>query len=360
MEDATHGGGAAEMTDGEGQRRVAGMLAEQATWCERLGSPLYRELLDLAAEDVRAGGPVWSVLERHADDPASSMLPLRLMGAVHRVVLQGRAPDLARHYPSAGGKPGAEAWQAFRATVVEHAARLIDMVRQPVQTNEVGRSAALLGGFLTVSLETELPLRVLEIGASAGLNLRWDRYRYDTPHGSWGDPASPVRLANFLIDGRLPLDARAEILERRGCDADPVNPGTEEGRLTLLSFVWPDQLARIQRLRGALATAVDVPAPVDAEDAAAWLEHRLRPNPGSATVVFHSVVWQYLGDDAQARVRAAVAASGVRAESDAPVAWLRLEAGGDEAEVRLTQWPGGRERRLAIAGWHGRRVRWLG
>jgi hypothetical protein len=347
------------MKDDERRAHVAELLGEQAAWCGRLGSPLYRDLLERAAVDARSGGPVWHVLEPHADDPRSSMLPLRLMGAVHRLVLRGRAPALARYYPSAGGRPGPGAWEAFRASVHRHAGYLADDVRQPVQTNEVGRSGALLGGFLTVALETGLPLRLLEIGASAGLNLRWDRYRYETASGSWGDPASPVRLRDFLVDGRLPLETNVEIGERRGCDAVPVDPTTDDGRVSLLSFVWADQMPRIERLRGALMTAEAVPAPVDGEDAGVWLERRLQPKPGYASVVFHSVVWQYLGQDGQERVRAAIAAAGEHAETDAPVAWLRMEAGGAEVEVRLTEWPGGTERVLATAGWHGRDVRWL-
>ena len=339
--------------------RVATLLAEQAGWCARLGSPLYHDLLSHAAADALSGGPVWRLLEPHAEDPGPSALALRLMGGVHRLVLEGEAPELARHYPSVGGQPAEGAWEAFRAAVQDHLGALRDLVCQPVQTNEVGRSAALLGGFLTVALETALPLRLLELGASAGLNLRWDRYFYQTPIGSWGDPASDVQLRGFLSEGRLPLEAPVEIIDRRGCDTHPVNPTTEEGRLTLLSFVWPDQAVRMDRVRGALITSRAVPATIDREDAGRWLDARLSPIKGSTTVVFHSVVWQYLGSEAQERVRAIIEASGAAAGPEEPVAWLRMEPGGDEAEVRLTQWPDGRERLLATTGFHGEGVRWL-
>ena len=85
---------------------VAERFRWQAGWCGKLGSPLYRDLLDHAAADIERGGPVWDVL---ADDTADGdgLLPgaqaLRLMGAVHRLVLEGRAPELAAFYPSAGG-----------------------------------------------------------------------------------------------------------------------------------------------------------------------------------------------------------------------------------------------------------------
>jgi hypothetical protein len=37
----------------------------------------------------------------------------------------------------------------------------------------------LIGGFLRVAAMTRRPLRLLEVGSSAGLNLRWDHYRYE-------------------------------------------------------------------------------------------------------------------------------------------------------------------------------------
>lgn len=117
----------------------------QAGWCERLGSPLYAELLGRAAEDIEAGGPAWAVLQGQEADAkdSSTSLALRLMGSVHRLALEGLAPDLAWHYPSAGGRPG-DAWPAFRAVLDEHHDALRDLIERPVQTNEVGRSASLL------------------------------------------------------------------------------------------------------------------------------------------------------------------------------------------------------------------------
>jgi hypothetical protein len=88
----------------------------QAEWCRRLGSPMYGELLEHCLDDIRARGPVAGVLSDWSGDPLLDALALRLMGAVHRLVLTGAAPRLARFYPSAGGAPAwPEIWQAFRA-----------------------------------------------------------------------------------------------------------------------------------------------------------------------------------------------------------------------------------------------------
>ena len=83
------------------------------------------------------------------------------------------------------------------------------------------------------------------------------------------------------------------------------------------------------------------------------------PAPGVASVVFHSIVMQYLSAADRRRVASALAEAGSRATGRAPLAWLRMEPGGEQAEVRLTLWPGGSERLIASAGFHGRPVRWL-
>jgi hypothetical protein len=159
----------------------------------------------------------------------------------------------------------------------------------------------------------------------------------------------------------MPFDVEATVTERRGCDRAPVDPTTDEGRLTLLSYVWPDQIARIRNLRAALEVAASTPAIVEEANAAEWLEtHLAEPVTGAATVVNHSIVWQYLSDDQLDRVTAAIEGAAARATKDAPFAWLRMEAGGDVAHVRLALWPGGVDRLVTTCSYHGAAVRWLG
>jgi hypothetical protein len=334
----------------------------QAHYCRVIGSPLYEQLLLRAAGDIEQGGPTTAVIQGHEKDAPNSMLPLRFMGALHRLVLSGRAPALARFYPSAGGEADAEqAWPALAAVLEEQRDLVREELEQPVQTNEVGRCAALLGGFLTVAQRFRLPLRLLEVGASAGLNLRWDRYHYSTERGTFGPPASRVRFEDFLASGALPIDTEAVVAERHGCDRLPLDPTSERDRLVLRSFVWPDQLERIATLDAALELAEKEPLTIEEADAAEWAERELaRPGDGEATVLFHSVVLMYLTDETRARLIAAIERAGSAATESAPLAWLRMELGGDEAEIRLTCWPGGEDRVVARAGYQGRPVRWLG
>jgi hypothetical protein len=228
-------------------------LRLQGHYCGKLGSPFYDVLLTRAADDAHAGGPIAAVFDGYPHDPIMSAMALRLMGGMHRLVLEGRVPALAAHYASVGGDDDAErAWPIFRDWIAAHLDVARELLARGVQTNEVGRTAALLCGFLEVARRTALPLRCLEIGASAGLNLRWDRFRYESPDGAWGDAASPVVLGDHYRSGPLPFDVQATVVERAGCDPNPVDPTTDDGRTTLLSYVWPDQAERLRLLRAAM------------------------------------------------------------------------------------------------------------
>jgi hypothetical protein len=332
----------------------------------RLAGSLFNAVfLSRLADDVEAGG-IASELLGGIDEPASSLPGVRLLGGVHRLVLTGQLPGLARHYPSVGGDGDVDAaWGELRRALVEHAAELRPDLAHPPQTNEVGRAAALASGMLLVTHETRLPLRLLEVGASAGLNLRVDHYWYETNGRGAGDPDSPVRFVEPWEGNVPPLDPGLTVASRRGCDANPVDPTTAEGRLTLSSWIPPDQPARFARLQAALDVAARVPATVDAADIADWLEAHVAPLPeGHATVVFHSIVWQYLDGPTDARARAAIEGAGSSATAKRPLAWLALEAPVDSgdymnSEVRLRMWPGGEERLIALTPPHGPPVRWL-
>ena len=193
-------------------QRVIDVVAFQAAACTESSSPLYGRVLDAVVDDLRAGGATGRVLGGRGEDPFGSALALRFLGAVHRIVLEGRAPDLAAQYPSAGGRERADLEATFLATVEEHESEIATLIEDGVQTNEVGRSAVLVGGYATVTHRTYLPLRILEVGASAGLNLRWDHFAYDTGRIVSGDPESPVRFSGVWVGephvGVGPLDGR--------------------------------------------------------------------------------------------------------------------------------------------------------
>lgn len=350
----------------EAPQRLAQLLRIQAGWCERLGSPLYARILERAADDCAAGGPTLSVLEGHERDRIGSALSLRLMGAVHRLVLQGKVPKLAAHYPSAGGRVRGNAWPAFRDALSSHGDQIRRVLDRPVQTNEVGRSVALLGGFIAIAQTFQFPLRLFEVGASAGLNLLWDRYRYESSYGDWGDERSPVRFEDAFAGGVPPLGVEVKVANRMGCDEHPLDPRSENDRLTLMSYVWPDQTQRFERLRAALEIARIARAKVDKAGALEWLtKHLTSLERGVATVVYHTIVLQYFSTRDRRLFRELMGEAGSRATDAAPFAWLRFEpssitTGGGQFVVRLTTWPGRVGRAIATAPPHGFPVSWLG
>ena len=77
-----------------------------------MGSSMYGDVLQRVAADVEAGGVFAAILAGHENDSGRLALPLRLLGGLHRLVLDGRAPALRRWYPSAGGHWDAEAGMA--------------------------------------------------------------------------------------------------------------------------------------------------------------------------------------------------------------------------------------------------------
>lgn len=154
------------------------------------------------------------------------------------------------------------------------------------------------------------------------------------------------------------------IVERCGYDIAPIDVTTPDGEMTALSYVWPDQGVRLQRLRGAIAAARDVPAGLvrqTASDAVAGLTLA----DGALTVLWHSITWQYLADDERASVRGAIRSIGSHATARSPFTYLTLEPartgrGAPPAFfVRCRIWPAGHARILGTCHPHGPPVNWF-
>ena len=333
----------------------------QAEWCRRLDAGFTAAVVETLAEQLRRDGPLAELLPDWPGDPSADAVPLRLCGALHALAL---SPDsaLAALYPPRAITLDRDALvRELNAALLSDRAFFERMLQRPPQTNEIGRSAVLLGGFAEIARHTRLPLVLLEIGASAGLNLRWDRYRFELGPQAWGDPASPVRVASQWRGSPPALPATIAIVGRAGCDNEPLDPRSDADRRSLLAYCWPEQRERVGRLRAALQLTAADGLTVERADAARWLERQLAERrAGVATVVYHSIVWQYLGEDTQKAARAAIEQAGARATADAPLAWLALEfaAEGQAPELGLTQWPGGRRQRLATAHPHGAHADW--
>ena len=344
---------------------LAGALRVQAAACENLGSPFYGALLKRMADDVEAGGPMRGLLDpwlgaslRRLFDDA---VPLRLPNAFNHLAQSGEAPGLAAVWPRDGAPTDIDAaWREAIAAIPAHRDHVSAFMMHEPQTNEVRRTGGLLGGFLTIAAEAELPLRCFEIGASAGLNQFWDRFRYEMGPVAWGDPAAPV-LIDSAWEGVAPPLPKVEVRSRSACDRRPTDLTDAAQRRRLLACIWPDQFERLDRSRRAIDLALASGARVEEADALDWTRACVAPQAGAATVLYHSVFWQYLPAQTQGDLLVAIEEIGQRAGPDAPFAWLRFEPAPQNMavmEVNLTIWPGGETRRLATAHPHGAWVRW--
>lgn len=345
--------------------RTAALLREQAQGCEVFGSPLYADLLRHAADDLAAGGPTASVLEGHLGDRGPSALGLRLMGGIHAMVLTGKAPALAPYFPSVSAEPRPldhDGRSAMTRLLTDCREEIRAWLLSPPQTNEVGRGAALVGGLLYVVDEADLPIRLVEIGTSAGLNLRADHFHIDGAIAGYGDTRSPVRL-HWAWQGFAPPDHPIRVVERIGSDVAPIDPTSESGQLTLTSYVWADQAERLARLRGAIRLASRIPATIR-QERAIDTARSLQLADDSWTVLWHSVMFQYLEPAERDAVEARIAEVAASATDRRRFAVLTFEPqrrtpdGPFEFLVALQTWPGGGSRILGTAAPHGIPVTW--
>ena len=347
---------------------------QQAGYCDQLGSPFTALLCRVLADGLEGSSEIERfILEWPGDASAfADSVPLRVAGALHCLVRAGRAPELAELYPPHGKPDSAKLLAAARGALLDQGAFVRDFLQSPPQTNEVGRSAALIAGWLEIAARTQLPLSLFELGSSAGLNLIADRYSYRFGELQWTS-GSESRAGSHLGSlgltvscgwtGRSPaLDAPLSVHSRRGCDRHPLNSTDPRQRERLLAYVWPDQRERIDRLDAAIRTMLSDPIFVETSDAAEWIERVLPASgePGITRVVFHSIIWSYLDRLTQERIANHLAQIGAASSSNRPFAWLRLELAGKDqpAALRLTLWPGGTDELLAHVHPHGTWVRW--
>ena len=333
----------------------------QATACQKLGSPFTAAICELLTESLDETSRFGRRILGWSGDPAADALALRAAAGFHALKRAGKSAALDAVYPPAPMDRDALAAALLEATAV-HDDFLHDWLDSPPQTNEVARSSALLGGALILSRELGLPLDWYEIGASMGLNLGFDGYRYEFGAASWGDATSPVLVRSEWRGPGPSTDASIAVRTRAGCDLNPLDPSSSADRERLLAYIWADQTERLARATAALDVAAKAPWRVDAADAAAWVAGRFSapPQPAIARILVHTIMWQYLPEATQAAIRASLEEAGRSATPETPVGWLRMEADGQRgtASVRLTIWPAGREREIARADFHGRFVEW--
>lgn len=326
----------------------------QAASCRALGSPFTAQLLALLAERLPVGLPVGDRLMAWAPQQLGpDAVALRLAGALHALVLQRRDAALLAVYPPHGADDE-QLWQAVEPALRQHEAHILHWLANAPQTNEVRRATALIIGAGCAAMAFPgLPLRLSELGASAGLNLHFDRFALDLP-ASTHRPDVPIISLSPEVTGTMPPMADITVAERRGVDLNPLDPRAPEDVLRLRSYIWADQSDRMARTDAVLGVAG---ALVDRGDAGEWLTARLSdPVPDRIDFVYHTIAWQYFPAATKAACHAAINRAAARATINAPFAWLSFEADGASpgAPVVLRLWPGDLTVHLGRMDFHGR------
>ena len=273
-------------------------------------SPLYRCL----SRTVAATG---QLLDLACQGRPGQYPTFLFFGAVHLLLLAGTEHPLARFYPSLAGEralPPEGAGPALVSFGREHAVELGRTIRtRLVQTNQVQRAIGLRLGLSVIADEVPGPVHVIEVGTSAGLNLRFGRYGYRLNGRRFGDPASPVQLA-AECHGQQPepdLDRQPAIASVLGIDLQPVDPAEPAERAWLQALVWPENHRQRALLTTALELAAADPPPILAGDVIDVLPGIAGALPaGQPRVVFHAATRMHVPTSRLAAFDAAIERAG--------------------------------------------------
>lgn len=286
--------------------------------------------------------------------PKAASIPLRFAGALHALKLRGNQ-RLADAYPPNTASDD-ELWKAVSETLDHEAGFIERFIQNPPQTNEVRRAICMITAASWLYERHPLPLVVSELGASAGLNLMFDRFALKAGETLLGS-MNPIVTLTPDWTGTPPTPAPIQISERHGVDLQPVDASDPDQKLRLLAYLWPDQPDRLKRTEAVLA---NLQAQVDAGDAADWLADRTMLHDGHVHLIYHTIAWQYFPEATQKRATGIIESAGDRATENAPLAWLSMEwDGGKGAAMSLRLWPGNRHITLGRIDFHGRWVEWV-
>lgn len=324
------------------EKEVCEAFRIQEFYCGHMDAPMYARLCAALANGLTRASRTGARVLDWPGEPTRDALPLRLCGGLHALVRCGKDKGLAAIFASEIIEPDAIA-ATLNEALVRHDDALLPWLDGPPQTNEPGRSGALMLGLMEIARRHGPRIEVLEIGSSAGLNLLIDRYAFDLGGVHLGPADSPVTIRPEWR-GEPPAPAAVDIVSVRGCDVHPLDATDPAVEARLLAYVWPETPARAARLGSAIGMQRARGVDLVRADGAEWLEARLaEPQAAGVTrVLMHSVVLQYLPQDSSSRIRAAMAEAGARATTDRPLGWVMMEPNRAFAQqiVRVKSWPG--------------------
>jgi hypothetical protein len=323
-----------------------------------VGSPLYEKLGQAVARDDE-------LLRLAAETRPNQPAPNMLFAAVQYLLLAGAQHELREHYPilEESAEPPSRAFPKFRDFCLANHEAIVPLLQTRLtQTCVLRRCVCLLPGFARVISERPGRLATLEVGPSAGLNLLWDRYRYDYGEGLlWGDPNSEL-LLDTDRRGSVPLPRlpdSVEVVWRVGIDLNPVDVSDDDQVLWLRALIFPEHIERHAQLDAAIRIARAEPPRLVEGDASERLPELLEEVPDDATlVVFATHALYQLPHERLVRLLKSLQSEGERRV----LFFLSMEGTARQrSELFLTRYAGGAREatKLADCNPHGQWLEWL-
>src|ERR1700677_563351 len=304
------------------------------------------------AREAEGRSPAYTALARSV---ATDGTILGFLGSLPRAKRQPNLLFAAARFLL--GEPASH--RTLRTLVSKQDAELAQvMLARRTQTNEPARCATLLPALA----QLPEPLALIEVGASAGLTLLFDRYSYDYGGHPLPGAAPDAPVLRCTVRGPAPLPARIPVITwRAGLDLNPLDVRSDDDMHWLSCLLWPGEGDREQRLAAAVAVARRDPPVIHRGDLRTDLPELAATAPADATlVIYHSAVLAYV--PAPDRERFSDTVRGL------PAVWLSNEAPGVLPDAPAPPLAPGdasfvliRDGRtpLAITDGHGDSLRWL-
>lgn len=312
--------------------RLDGELARQSRIVEALGSIFVARVLAAADRQLHRATRCAGVFAQWPGNRSEAALAMRLNAGLQALARSGQSDALTRLYREAAG----DFDRVIGDALASFDAELAEWLGHPTQTNETARSAFVLAALKVAGARLGLPFELLEIGASAGLNLNLGRYRVTLAGLLSGPTDSPVRLEPRWAGSAPPAHA-PRIVAARGVDLAPLDLALARTVERLHAYTWADKPERHEHLDAALAVARAHPPMVEQGDALEWLTVRLAEPapPGRCRVIVHSMVLQYLAADKRMALEGLLNEAYAAATPASPLARIGLEWTSARDEVRL-------------------------
>ncbi len=326
--------------------RTQAQLAVEARKARTFGKTFMASVFESLARTLWSAPAVLQTIETWPGDLASAGVIFRVNAGLHALARSERFAALQAIYRGAGAGTVTDPVQLDLAITEALAAGedvLLAWLRGPTQTNEVARLAGLAAVLSELSAASPLPSRILELGASAGLNLNLAHYAIRLGELELGTPTSAVQIAPRW-SGPSPIAGPVVIADASGVDLCPLDVTRPTHAERLHAYIWPGENAREERLCKAIALAHRHPPKIEQGSAADWLERELKaPQPlGERRVVFHAMVLQYMPEAERVRIRQLLAEAGACATVERPLAHVAIEwnAARSDVEVKVASWDG--------------------